>query len=129
MAASRFASEEDAPPREFAPGEFRGRGRGPRGGSRGGRGSREGRGSYERNGGRDGNSQAKAAAQAAPSKEDVPALPAAAKVDIGAVNPKGSFNITSPLSPLGKWDEEVTAAEVRKEQQDKSRHQGQEAKS
>ncbi|KAI1324347.1 hypothetical protein F5Y16DRAFT_381218 [Xylariaceae sp. FL0255] len=115
--------------REFAPDEFRGRGRGGRGrgGSRGGRGGRggftEGEPRGPRNHHRDGgggnvphHQTKKAEQQVPPTADDFPALPpsTAPKLDTST---SAEATKSQPLSispglnspPIGKWDDEMAA--------------------
>jgi hypothetical protein len=113
--------------------EFRGRGRGPRRGGPGrGRGGGRGGSFADRNGShkvdQPQQQQAQAPKAVKPPKKDeeeYPTLPARAKDKAGPAplkmaplpgaksgdKPKGfSAAVTSPLTPIGKWDEEVTAS-------------------
>ncbi|RWA05650.1 hypothetical protein EKO27_g9451, partial [Xylaria grammica] len=116
-------AEGDEPVREFAPDEFRGRGRGRgRGGSRGGRG---GRGGFADRHAQDGPShhqhqqqqqqQQKKHEQAPPTADDFPALPPTAKLDTttGVAQPISlSPGLNSP--PIGKWDDEMAALDEKR---------------
>ncbi|KAI0813119.1 hypothetical protein GGR55DRAFT_598442 [Xylaria sp. FL0064] len=115
----RGADTEEPPIREFAPDEFRGRGRGRgRGGSRGGRG---GRGGFaDRNAAADGAShsqpqQQKKPEQTPPTADDFPALPSAPKLDTTATEPAKPISLSpGPNSPpIGKWDDEMAALDAK----------------
>ncbi|KAI0429365.1 hypothetical protein F5Y09DRAFT_310630 [Xylaria sp. FL1042] len=113
----RGADGEEPPIREFAPDEFRGRGRGRgRGGSRGGRGGRGG--FFDRNAAADGAShsqpQQKKPEQTPPTAEDFPALPSAAKLDTTTEPAKLISLSPGPNSSLiGKWDDEMAALDAK----------------
>ncbi|KAI1310685.1 hypothetical protein F5Y03DRAFT_345228 [Xylaria venustula] len=108
----------EEPIREFAPDEFRGRGRGRgRGGSRGGRGGRGG--FIDRQAAADGAAhhqpqQKKKPEQTPPSAEDFPALPSAAKLDTTTESAQPislSPGLNTP--PIGKWDDEMAALDAK----------------
>ncbi|KAI2609998.1 uncharacterized protein GGS25DRAFT_242026 [Hypoxylon fragiforme] len=133
LAGSRFAEKDgDAVPREFGPDDFRGRGRGGRGG-RGRGGGRGGRGGfnhdYERRG--DGGGMGKPTpahngngaqkpkpAQAPPTADEFPALPMPKKLDTSTkTSDAPPMSLLSPsltLPPIGKWDDEMAALDEKK---------------
>ncbi len=111
-------ADGEEPIREFAPDEFRGRGRGRgRGGSRGGRG---GRGGFADRHAADGASNhlplQKKPEQAPPTADDFPALPPAVKLDTTTEIAKPIISLSpGPNSPpIGKWDDEMAALDAKR---------------
>lgn len=114
LSGSRFASStEDA---DFMSGRGgRGRGRGGRG--RGG----GGRGGFSQGDDHAGSSPQHGASPAAPAKapalalaaEDFPALPGSSAPKDKKAESTIKADLTSPLSPLGRWDDEVEAYEAK----------------
>lgn len=113
LAGSRFAEPTDDT--DFMSGRGGlGRGRGTRGRGRGGRGG------YSPRDERDGTSPQQAVPFATPAKEaalaaeDFPALPvSSAPKDKKTDTPAAAADLASPLSPLGKWDDEMEAYEAK----------------
>ncbi|KAI1422468.1 hypothetical protein F5Y12DRAFT_762753 [Xylaria sp. FL1777] len=109
-------TDGEEPIREFAPDEFRGRGRGRgRGGSRGGRG---GRGGFADRHAADGAShhppQQKKPEQTPPTADDFPALPSTAKLDTTTAAAQPISLLPGPDSPpIGKWDDEMAALDAK----------------
>lgn len=111
LASSRFAATTDDT--EFMSG------RGGRGRGRGGRG-RGGRGGYTpRDENNPGTSPAPSASSPAPKKEavlkpdDFPALPPSSALTNKNVEAAAKADLASPLSPLGKWDDEMEAQDAK----------------